>query len=370
MEEEQQENLNQNDKDFLNEISNNGDNIINDNLNENAPNIYNPVTFQTEILIQFFQNHNILKKNVFCSQCGKLCKFVKDNQRMDKYVWRCRGNHPTHDIKINIRNNSIFENMHQNIQILYFLLFFCFTEKKSLNDCLIETENFVKQVGVIGVNKQSISNIFNIIRNKIRMEMHSKWKENFLGNVNSELGYGSVEIDESEIIGNSNEIYWMFGIIDRKTKNARVFCVLNNRTKERLLPIIWNNVLTEENEENNLPEINSIKTRVYSDCFSSYQVNDFKEKGYLLKRVNHSIWFGYGLFHTNNIESLWNQIKRYTHNFSGISLDFLKNKFNNNEELIKEYLDGWICYGLFLRDCIRKKLNWAQRIELLCKYLK
>ena len=99
-------------------------------------------------------------------------------------------------------------------------------------------------------------------------------------------------------------MYWIFGIIERSIKNPRVFCVLNNRTKENLLPIIWKNLLTEENEEPNLMEIESIKTRVYSDCFSSYQVNDFKEKGYLLKRVNHSIWFLDDLFYTNTIESL------------------------------------------------------------------
>ena len=56
------------------------------------------------------------------------------------------------------------------------------------------------------------------------------------------MGYASVEIDESEIIGNSQEIYWMFGIIDRKIKDARIFCVLNNRTKENILAIIKNNV--------------------------------------------------------------------------------------------------------------------------------
>ena len=49
----------------------------------------------------------------------------------------------------------------------------------------------------------------------------------------------------------------------------------------------------------------------------------------------------------NTIESLWGQIKRFTNDFLGISIEHLKNKFNNNEILIKEYLDGKICYGLF-----------------------
>ena len=91
--------------------------------------------------------------------------------------------------------------------------------------------------------------------------------------------------------------------------------------------------------------------------------------GYILKRVNHSVWFGYGIFHTNNVESLWGQIKRYSNNFSGISIESLKNKFNNNEEMIKDYLDGWICYSLFLRHLIRKKLPWNERINYLCQFL-
>ena len=71
----------------------------------------------------------------------------------------------------------------------------------------------------------------------------------------------------------------MFGIINRATKEARVFSVLNNRTKENLLPIIKNNIATDENainEEEELSEDESVKTRIYSDCFSSYQANDFK----------------------------------------------------------------------------------------------
>ena len=59
--------------------------------------------------------------------------------------------------------------------------------------------------------------------------------------------------------------------------------------------------------------------RIYSDCFASYQPNRFRENGYILKRVNHSVWFGYGNFHTNNMEGLWSQIKRLSNNFSFIS---------------------------------------------------
>ena len=72
----------------------------------------------------------------------------------------------------------------------------------------------------------------------------------------------------------------MFGIIDRGTKEARVFCVLNNRTKENLLPLVKNNVITDENNNEEMSEDENIQTRIYSDCFASYQTNRFRENGY------------------------------------------------------------------------------------------
>ena len=39
--------------------------------------------------------------------------------------------------------------------------------------------------------------------------------------------------------------------------------------------------------------------------------------------------FGMVWNYSNNIESLWGQLKRYTNNFSGISIENLNNKFNN-----------------------------------------
>ena len=67
-------------------------------------------------------------------------------------------------------------------------------------------------------------------------------EEKALGMEPSTNGVPRVEIDESEIIGNQNKILWMFGMIDRADKEARVFCIMNNRTKENLLPIIKENI--------------------------------------------------------------------------------------------------------------------------------
>ena len=140
------------------------------------------------------------------------------------------------------------------------------------------------------------------VRDKIRKKMHIKWKKDLHAiEINPELGYPFVEIGESIIISSGNEIFWMFGLIDRHTKDARIRCILNNRTKERLLPIVKEYINTYVDVEE---EQYSIRTRVFSDSFSSYQINDFDNLGLILKKVNHNVWFGAVLLHINIIESL------------------------------------------------------------------
>ena len=48
---------------------------------------------------------------------------------MDKKVWRYRTKLINHDIKKNIRENSVFEFANLPLFIIYFLTFYCFKEK-------------------------------------------------------------------------------------------------------------------------------------------------------------------------------------------------------------------------------------------------
>ena len=192
--------------------------------------------------------------------------------------------------------------------------------------------------------------------------------------INKDLGYARVEIDERKKISSGKDIYWMFSLIDRNTKEERIRCVLKDRIKHKLLPIVKQYVYTcdilDEDGDINMDEDECIQTRIFSDCFRSYQPNDFKNLCYILKRVNHSIWFGAGSLDTNTIESLWSQIKNITQNFSGLVVDLLKKKFNNNEIEITHSLDGWLCFALLLRDFRRLKLNINDKINLINNYLK
>lgn len=64
------------------------------------------------------------------------------------------------------------------------------------------------------------------------------------------------KIDESEIIGNWNIIYWMFSLIDIETKEASVFWILNNRTSANLLHVENNNDLNDGIENVNEASLN------------------------------------------------------------------------------------------------------------------
>jgi len=81
------------------------------------------------------------------------------------------------------------------------------------------------------------------------------------------------------------------------------------------------------------------------------------------------VWFGSGLFQSNTVEGLWAQIKRLCNNFAGINFHLLDNLANNGISP-KEYLDGWICWGIFLRECEMNKLNKINKIIYLNGLLK
>lgn len=51
-------------------------------------------------------------------------KLVNNINYADGKLWRGRPNYPCHDIKYNIRKNSIFEKINISLQVLYFFNFF------------------------------------------------------------------------------------------------------------------------------------------------------------------------------------------------------------------------------------------------------
>lgn len=65
--------------------------------------------------------------------------------------------------------------------------------------------------------------------------MHKGQSINNLGSELSEGGMPHIEIDE---LGNENTVYWMFGMIYRSIKKCLIYCVLNNRARDTLIPVL------------------------------------------------------------------------------------------------------------------------------------
>ena len=134
------------------------ENTIN-SLLEEPPAIYNPSTFQGGIIIKYFQNIGlIIKKN--CPIYGDLMNLCKRNDIIDKIAFRCHKRNPINDIKISIRNGTIFENIQIKIQIIYVLIYFCFIENLSLSNAYEKTKNFYQQIWITPTTTNKISKLF------------------------------------------------------------------------------------------------------------------------------------------------------------------------------------------------------------------
>ena len=87
---------------------------------EDPPIVYNPSSFQEDIIIKYFQNVGLINKEKYCPKCGDIMNICKRNYTIDIIAFRCHRRNPIHDIKINIRNGSIFENFQVKIKLFIF----------------------------------------------------------------------------------------------------------------------------------------------------------------------------------------------------------------------------------------------------------
>ena len=84
--------------------------------------------------------------------------------------------------------------------------------------------------------------------------------------------------------------------------------------------------------------------------------------------MNHSVWLGFGLLHTNTVEDLWSCLKRLSNQFSGITFDTL-DKLEKGGKNPSDYIDDWIYYFLFLYNINRANLDDCKVGEFLPKIL-
>lgn len=103
----------------------------------------------------------------------------------------------------------------------------------------------------------------------------------------------------------------------------------------------------------------------------SYQIisklQDFNNMGYKLYKINHSVWFGSGHFHTNSIEGTWSKLKRLTRHFNGLNGNIFNTKKNLDDG---DYFNGWICSGIFFMQCEDKKLAYNDKKSYILSFIK
>ena len=161
-------NLERNDKDYIEGLE-----ALNDQIKQiadNPPKIYNPAQFQEPLIINLLIQYKILRDKNICPKCGDLMKMVEHKASIDNLIWRCHKRLPPHDIKINIRNGSIFEGLQIKITVLYFLLYFCFIENMSINESVSKCNGFCVQVGETNTTAQSVSKFYAQVRSRLRQK--------------------------------------------------------------------------------------------------------------------------------------------------------------------------------------------------------
>ena len=119
---------------------------------------------------------------------GLIMKFEKNSHYINDHVFWCRSNLPKHDIKLNIRKNSILENIKMEINTIYYLIYKWFLENKSLDASYDIIHYFCNILGNPLPTKNAIVKPYRLLRNKIKIFYHTLWKNEPLGLEPAEKG--------------------------------------------------------------------------------------------------------------------------------------------------------------------------------------
>jgi len=198
--------------------------------------------------------------------------------------------------KKSIRYRTFFEDSKLTLLELVRIVFYYFIEQKTLRE--VTTELKISKGTLIKINRQ--------LQELISQYIQATYIDHQLGEItvavdDGENENGIVDIDETLFCHLGRIQIWVFGLVDRVTKEFRAF-VVQDRTADTLIPIIRENV--------------RIGAIIYSDGWRSY--SGLGGLGYDHRVVIHDQGFGQGQDTTNSIESCWSHLKRVTRQSSGI----------------------------------------------------
>lgn len=218
-----------------------------------------------------------------CKSCqeGRFGLRKDESFSRDGYCWRCSNKRCNK--KVSIRKGSWFSKSNLTLEQIVFLTYFWVRKAD---------QEFVEHE--LQISSPTIVDWYNFSR-EVCIEILEKDSKQIGG------PGCTVEIDESKFgkrkyhKGRKVDGVWVFGGIERDTKNCFFTCVAD-RTAETLTEIIKNNIKPG--------------TTIISDCWKAYSKLD--QEGFKHLTVNHSVNFvdpETGA-HTNTIESTWRALKK------------------------------------------------------------
>lgn len=242
-----------------------------------------------------FSDHN-------CKNCGRpvVSNYVrikrKDKNGVPKKCFRCKSCH-THIYPL---SDTIFRSSGLSLSDIFYIIFRLSDPKRSISALAMTRE--------IEISYKTAHRVMILIRSALGSVYQSKMK-------------GVIEVDEA-FIGKGSKFYnWssistrkqpIIGIVERDTKNARLFLV-NDRKLSTIRKLVLDNV--------------EVGSTVYTDSWRGY--NCLSEY-YTHETVNHTEReFVRGNVHTNNIESLWGRIKK---NLRGVHIKI-------SDKYVQEYMN-------------------------------
>lgn len=248
------------------------------------------ISSSTSDTIDFLRNRNLLRQNMIC--CQQNCHDVKC-KTSDGIEFKCS----VCKARKSIRTGSIFFNVHIQLKYLLLLTFlFC-------------TETSVKLTTTYLGSKVSLKSIA-MWFDQLRIVM-----SNYLTSNPIQLGGEDtiVEIDET-CLGRKrkynrgairNELQWILGLIDRRTKKVHIQLV-DRRNRQILLPIIEQHVLQN--------------TIIHTDEAPVYAI--LNQRGFEHYTVCHrDTYVAPDGTHTNTIENLWYHLKNTFKEKHGVMTD-------------------------------------------------
>lgn len=254
--------------------------------------------------LDFVASFHMIPNFKVCDYCGSDMLLYKNRTRLDGFIWKCGGNCLG---SISIRTNSFFAGSKLCLKNLVLLLYMWSNEY-----------DHVKIKNELKINKNTVVTWANNFRELCGDFVVSE--NSFLGGLDEDGNPLDVEIDESLFFkrkfnrGRLGSPIWVFAAIERLSGKC-FFVPVESRDSNTLMEIINQKILPG--------------SRIISDQWASYR--GIASSGvFEHATVNHSRNFVSPLdpsVHTQNVESLWSQVKRKLRIQYGTSSDLFESYF-------------------------------------------